>query len=177
MGENDEVLGAYRFGRALQKVGDDEAERRLGERIGMADLSPNVAHWLNSIAKGIDDRWKQETRKWPQPWLASEGQIEELDGRIVLENATSHQARFSLWCRWATGPSEFNEWGAVIYPTSTEHWSPLFKSGYVHIVIPGRASAKAMITRQSASSNPARREMVVHGTGRYPDIVHDTNEC
>jgi hypothetical protein len=170
-GENQNVLPAYRFGRALEKLGDDDARRRLTEHIANAELPPNVVHWLNGICKGIDDRWKQETRKWPQPWLASEGHIEELDGRIVLDNAVTHRARFSLWCRWATGPSEFTEWGAVIYPTNIEHWSALFKPGYVQIVIPGRAPARAVVAEQGVSSNPARQVLVVHGTGPYPDAL------
>jgi hypothetical protein len=167
-GSNQALLSAYRFGRALTKLGDDDSRRRLAFHIASNKLSSNVVHWLNGLIKAIDNRWKQETRKWPEPWFASEGAVEELDGQVILQDGESYEAHFSLWCSWSTGPSETTEWGGVAYPANGLRWTNLSHEGYLKVVIPGRASAQAVVSYQSVLSPPTRHILVIHGSGVYP---------
>jgi hypothetical protein len=168
-GSNQAVLSAYRFGRALTKLGDDDTRKRLAFHIASNKLSSNVVYWLNGLIKAIDTRWKQETRKWPEPWFASEGAIEELDGEVILQGGNRYEAHFSLWCLWSASPSEPTGWGGVVHPTAEDVRSmSVAYEGYLKIAIPGRATAQAVVSYQSVSSPPTRQILVIHGSGVYP---------
>lgn len=146
---------------------------QLARHMANVKLPLNVVYWLERLIKAIDRRWKQETRKWPEPWIASKGDIEELNGKIILDDGSSYEARFSLWCRWAAGPSDFNKWGGVVYPADDVSWVKLAQQDYVQISLPDRSTARALVTSQSASSSSSRHVLFIHGSGKYPNAVAD----
>lgn len=171
--DNQAILSAYRYGQALTKLGDDDIRRHLLRHAIDTRLPLHIVHWLSRLVKAIDQRWIQETREWPEPWIASEGAIEELDGKIIQGDGGSCEARFSLWCRWASGPSDLSEWGGVVYPADAGSGLGLFATGYVQIALPGRPAARALVSQQIASSNPAHQTLIIHGSGPYPQKVVD----
>src|SRR5262249_11111977 len=50
------LLTAWKYGRALERVGDDEALERLEER-RQGEIPPGVRHWLGSLIKKLRTRW------------------------------------------------------------------------------------------------------------------------
>ena len=50
--EDTSLLTAWKYGRALERVGDDEALERLEER-RPEDLPPGVRHWLGRLIKKL----------------------------------------------------------------------------------------------------------------------------
>src|SRR5262249_28561288 len=76
--DDDGVFNARRYGRALERVGDDETEEDL-TKLGLErHRPPGVRHWLSRVAKKIAERWKSVTEQWPEPWFSCRGNLEEI---------------------------------------------------------------------------------------------------
>jgi hypothetical protein len=160
---NDDILSAFKYGEALSRMGDDGHRKKLQERLSKDDLPPNVRHWYRLIVKEIDDRWKDVTRNWPEPWLSFEGRGEELDGNLTDETGRSYKAHFSLWKPSGDTPMEPEQWhGAFMLINPSEHPSPFHED--FSIVIPGRSVAKAFVERAEFGG-----VSFFIGTGRYPE--------
>ena len=76
--KEDGVLLTYRYGHALESLGDDETADLIqnflddhAEVTRDETLEPHVRHYLRKVQKAIRKNWKDETKKWPEPdnWL------------------------------------------------------------------------------------------------------------
>jgi hypothetical protein len=165
-GDNRSIVNAYRYGRALSKVGDDESARRIEKFLGNTDLRPNVRHWLRRVASEIRKGWKKVTDKWPEPWSHEPGTVDHLDGALVLSTGTRVNAKLSLWCRFRSGPSDLGEWGGVA--EATDRTMPFsVEEREVELQIPGRLIAHARVFGAHLSSSSTAK-LVLSGTSAYP---------
>jgi hypothetical protein len=163
---DESVLAAYRYARALSKIGDDESVKRIDEFLATDELRPNVEHWLKKIAHEIKENWKKVTVKWPEPWSHEHGTIEELEGAIVLSNGTRLNARLSLWCRYRSGPSDLSAWGGIA--EEVEDRFPMHvDEDQIELQIPGRPSASANVFGSHWRSG-AKTRLVLRGNSPYP---------
>jgi hypothetical protein len=66
------LIKAWKYGRALERLGDDYVLERLEQR-RRQDLPPSVRHWLGRLIQKVRSRWDEVTRGWPEPWVARRG--------------------------------------------------------------------------------------------------------
>lgn len=164
---DDNALPAYRFARALTKLGDDESIKQIEEFVATRSLRPHVKHWLKKTTGDIKKRWKKVTDKWPEPWSHEQGSIEELNGAIVLPEGKRVDVKLSLWCRRRTRQSDHISWGGVAEEADT----PLpfgANTDRIELSLPGRPPAFAKVFGSHWSSSSASR-LVLRGDGAYPD--------
>jgi HEAT repeat protein len=160
-----ETLLAFKYGQALSSLGDDGHSKRLRERTSTGDNAPHLRHWYRRITKSIDDRWKDEVRKWPDPWLSFEGRGEEVNGRVEYDDGKSFDAHFSLWKGHSTGPSRHVPWGgAFSLVNSTVHFQNALVA--VTIKIEGRQPARADVFRVEYGEGGVN---LFNGNGSYPE--------
>ncbi|NQV24550.1 MAG: hypothetical protein HQ518_09300 [Rhodopirellula sp.] len=165
---NEQLLNAYRYGRALTKLGDDATIRRLRQHVTDSPLSTNVCHWILRLIKATEDRWNKVSRNWPKPWFNWSGVVEELDGNLVLGNGKTFACSFSLWRMSQTGPSDLGEWGGAVKPSPDVNWAAFLAVGTVEVEIPGRSNAHVIISKQFTTSVEGTRLLIIHGSGHYP---------
>ena len=113
---NDEILSAWRYGQALTRVGDDACLRTLRIDLATRTLPPHVRYWFQKIIEDMEKHWREETQKWPEPWLTWEGTVEEGQGTAVLSDGQIIQVSYSLWEQPAPAPSEKHSWGGAMWP-------------------------------------------------------------
>jgi hypothetical protein len=111
---NAEVLRAWRYGHALQRVGDDSCLERLRAHVREQRLPGYVRHWLGLIEEGLEKRWREVTQKWPEPWLSLRGTIQEGRGTIRTGEA-EFGVRYTVWKQPALTPSEYHRWGGTAW--------------------------------------------------------------
>ena len=111
-GTNEEILLAWKFGRALQAVGDDSCIERLTRHMQSERLPSNVRHWLKLIKDGLEKRWREVTQKWPEPWLTWKGTIEEGQG-VIRAHGYEISANYTLWKQPAPTPTGLHKWGGA----------------------------------------------------------------
>lgn len=163
---NDSVLPAYRFGRALVRVGDDETIGRLADLAGARDLPPNVRHWLRRTAKELERRWRDAVRKWPEPMSPWSGALEEVDGTVAARGKAI-PTRLSLWLRRQRDPDDVAGWGGAFRwgePFAALRAASSDDGDKLSIEISGRRAATAWIS--SARSDGT---VTFVGTGPYPE--------
>lgn len=163
------VFAAYRYGRALVKIGDDSTARQLRKHLASVDLAGHVKHWIRRIIKDLEQNWSKTTANWPQPWFNRPGVIEEVDGVILVSSQKKLPAHFSLWRLSQTGPSDLGKWGGAAKPAPEVHWSEFLDSDSVGIEIPNRAPATAILSRQFSTSTDGTRILILSGSGAYPE--------
>jgi hypothetical protein len=115
---NESILGLWPYGQALTQVGDDSCRESLLVELRTQPLPLHVRHWYIVIAKGIQERWRKVTQKWPEPWLPWEGAIEEGEGEVVSGHRTVEDLRYSVWQQPGASPSELSSWGGAIWPVN-----------------------------------------------------------
>lgn len=158
--DNELLLSVSRYGQALAQVGDDTSLKILRTDLETRRLPPNVRHWLRQIAKGIGDRWRKVTRKWPDPWLPWEGAIEECEGTLATLEGQSFKVHYSLWSQPPPTPSEKHSWGGAAWPVDL--WDVGRTSEFCLRLADGR-QGKAII--ENTSGNMA----TFLGQGGYPE--------
>jgi hypothetical protein len=119
-GTNEEILLNWKYGHALQRVGDDSCIQKLVGHVRRELLPSNVRHWLNMVRKGMEKRWREITQKWPEPWLSWQGTIEEGQG-LIRGEGIEISVRYTLWKQPAPTPSEHSMWGGAAF--SSEFFS------------------------------------------------------
>jgi hypothetical protein len=113
-GATDEILDAWRYGRALTEVGDDTTIRALRQYRSSTVLPPNVHHWYGEIEKEVHGTWQKKMQKWPDPWLSWEGAMEE--GRGVLRFDKAEVAvKYAIWRRRQDTAREAYSWGGAAW--------------------------------------------------------------
>lgn len=162
-GSNESLLSVWRYGEALVQVGDDASLKSLRAYLNAPGLSPNVRQWLQQMVKGIDDRWRKVTRRWPDPWLPWEGAVEECEGTLTVPKGSPFQVHYSLWLQPAPTPSQIESWGGAGWPV--DPWRMHGISNLALQLADGR-QGEATITTLSG-------DMVVFvGEGPYPEQLH-----
>lgn len=62
--------------------GHDATVRRLAGR-RRDGLPPAVRYWLRWVQNSVEERWAGVTRKWPDPWYARPGRLEQFAGAVL----------------------------------------------------------------------------------------------
>ncbi|CAN5708997.1 hypothetical protein BH23PLA1_BH23PLA1_27790 [soil metagenome] len=109
--EECDLLSAWRYGRALGQVGDDDALDRLEQRRQDPELPPALRHWLTRVIKKVRKRWDEVTRRWPEPWFARRGRLEEVVGVVIQADGTERAFRGWLWQVIKSDPTAISSWG------------------------------------------------------------------
>jgi hypothetical protein len=156
------LLAAWKYGRALERVGDDDVLERLEDR-RRNDLPPGVRHWLGSLIKKLRARWDEVTRTWPEPWFARRGRLEQVDALVGEDEKRAKQVSCWLWQVPATDLVEFSVWGG---------WSVAgtLPIGVQTLRVPGRRPATILVTEAIHSSEGAG-PTYFSGSGPYPEVA------
>lgn len=158
---NEEILTTYRYGSALGRIGDDAHRRKLLVLARDERRASNVRYWFKFVADQIEARWRDVTRKWPQPHFGWEGMVEEVEGEAASDEIGTAKAHLSLWYRPQTTPSSQGAWGGALwFPDKGPY---LIMSDYVELRIPGRRPARALVSRSELGGLS-----ILTGTGPYP---------
>ncbi len=153
------LLTAWKYGRALVKVGDDEVLDRLEER-RREDLPPGVHHWLGRLIKELRARWDEVTRGWPEPWFARRGRLERVDALVGDGEAAAKRVSCWLWQIPPTDLVERSVWGGWCAEGS-------LPAEMQSLRVSGRRPATIIVTRAIWGTGPA----YFVGSGPYPDAV------
>ena len=160
--DNASLLTAWKYGRALERVGDDDALDRLEERRGH-DVPPGVRHWIGRLIKTLRARWDDVTRSWPEPWFAQRGRLERVDARVGQDDATMKIVSCWLWQVPATDLLEFGVWGGWC----VDEYLPVAMQT---LRVPGRQPATILVTQASMGTG-GKGPTYFKGSGPYPDPV------
>ncbi len=109
-----EVLAVWCYAQALMDVGDDTSIRILRTDLRTQSLPPHLRHWFQRIIKETNEHWEKAISKWPQPWRAWQGILEEGQGWLLLPNQQKIPMHYSLWQERATALSESSSWGGTL---------------------------------------------------------------
>jgi hypothetical protein len=153
------LLTAWKYGRALARVGDDEVLERLEER-RRQDLPPGVHHWLGRLIKDLRASWDEVTRSWPEPWFARRGRLERVDALLGDDEASAQ--RVSCWL-WRIPPADLVEqsvWGGWCADGSLSAEMQTLR-------VSGRRPATIIVTQAIGETGPT----YFVGSGPYPDAV------
>jgi hypothetical protein len=151
------LLTAWKYGRALERVGDDEVLERLEER-RRQDLPPGVRHWLGRLIKELRGRWDEVTRGRPEPWFARRGRLERVDVLLGDDEAKTKRVSCWLWQLPLTDLVERGDWGGWC----AEGALPIEMQT---LRVSGRRRARINITKVIGGTGPT----YFVGSGPYPD--------
>lgn len=121
---------AFKFGAALERVGDDSHLRRL-KRADTDKMSPPVRFWRRQIAEELEKKWREKTRKWDD---LGEGAISEtVEGRVI-QGAKDIKVIVWLRLRPAAGVRGISGWGGRLRAKNddTTAWPSI---GEAHLVL------------------------------------------
>lgn len=103
----------YKYARALESLGDDETANQIHEFMTNNILTSHVGHLLERTEKEIRKNWKNETKKWPEPWGHETGFVEQISGKLIMSGREPFDAQFTLTCHHQKSPSELGDWSAT----------------------------------------------------------------
>jgi hypothetical protein len=152
------ILPAWCSGRALERVGDDEAEEGLQALAQERDRPAGVRYWLRRVANKVGERWRKVTEQWPEPWFSCRGNLEEVEGEWAGRQGAGGPFHGWLWLVPAstpTGQSSWGGWAEQAFPGTDQ----------IELKIQGRPPARALVARTVLPSGPS----YLVGTGPYPD--------
>jgi hypothetical protein len=157
------LLKAWKYGRALERVGDDETLERLEEKRRQNDLPPGVRHWLGRVIKKLRARWDEVTRSWPEPWFARRGRLERVDALVGDDEIRGQRVSCWLWQVPATDWVQWSVWGGWCVGES-------LPVGTQFLRVPGRQPATILVT-QSLAGSQGTGPTYFTGSGPYPEPV------
>ena len=143
VGDDRGIEAIWRYGRALAAVGDDQILERLERHRKNADLPPALRHWLTRITKKLRKRWDEVTRRWPEPWFARRGRLEEVEGVVVQAGGAEIPFRGWLWLVIKSDPTAISSWGG--WAMQGGLWT-----GRAMLKINGRMPAEILISQVNA---------------------------
>jgi hypothetical protein len=149
----------WRYGRALGKLGDDQALEMLERRRRNSDLSPAIRHWLTRTIKRVRAHWDEATRRWPEPWFARRGRLEEVAGVAVQADGSETEFRGMLWHVVDSEPTKPSSWGG--WSTQSE-----LRIGAAKLRISGRRPSEILVSQVSMPS----RTTYFSGNDTYPTL-------
>jgi hypothetical protein len=160
------LLEAWRFGKALAQLGDDETLERLDDRRRDEKLLPSVRYWLGRLADGVRKHWEEFSRKWSNHRFLRRGALEAVYGVFRTPDGKVVSFRGWLWHDAADEPIGFSSWGGWSEEVSAD--IPLVDLG---MELDGKKPARVRIT---SASLPAQAVAFV-GIGAYPEETKGTN--
>lgn len=115
---NQEILDAWRYGAALVRIGDDSCIEILRKHLVSNSHPPNLRYWIQQTMEDMQATWRKTTQKWPEPWFAWEGAIEEGQGKVYIPGEEAVEINYSIWSQPRAAPSEppRSTWGGAIWP-------------------------------------------------------------
>lgn len=143
--QSPDVSECFRLVQALAKLGDDESIRRIKSFINEESLSSWKRTLLKRANKLIEKQWKKTTEKWPTPWTPVEGELEELEGKLVLQDGVVISVNILLWRKHSFDQSEKYSWGGMAVDLSGcfGFWSD---DREIELVISGREKSRILLT-------------------------------
>ena len=134
----EDVVRAWKYGVALARVGDDDTIRHLSERAEV-ELPASVHYWLVRVRKALERQWRDETRKWPEPWFERYGRLETFNGSFLgFQQPVAVSG--TLWLHQPDRPDGISSWGGW---ASSEADVP---TGEALLEVQGRGEARVLIT-------------------------------
>jgi hypothetical protein len=111
--DNQSVLEAWAYGEAITRLGDDAAAEQL-EAASVSQSRPlHTRHWYKKLAEKLRDRWRDVTRKWPEPWELLTGRIEYGNGVLRIEPNETKDVQYTVW-RQAPDDRGLQSWGGSL---------------------------------------------------------------
>jgi hypothetical protein len=160
--DGNSLLKAWKFGRVLERVGDDKTLERLEEQ-RRQDLPPGVRHWLGRLIKKLRARWDEVTRSWPEPWFARRGRLERVEALVGDDAVKAKQIACWLWQVPATDLVQFSVWGGWCVGESLPVATQTLR-------VPGRQPATILVT-QSLIGSQRTDPTYFTGSGPYPEPI------
>jgi len=158
-----EVLSVWRYGAALARLGDDAVAQALRDDLATSGLPPHVRYWVQQIIDGIEQRWREITKQWPEPWQSWEGAVEEGDGTLIYPGRRRMAVRYTLWRKPAPAPGSLHSWGGVLMLDE----SIVRRLGHAECTLYLTGEREATITVVSSSGS----EVQFLGVGAWPPGV------
>jgi len=124
-------------------------------------LPPHMRHWFQKIIKETIDNWEKAISKWPQPWRAWQGIIEEGQGWILLPDQQKILVHYSLWQERATTLSENSSWGGTLQ--IIDDMRALTTPEEITLQLSDERQGKALI-----QTSISRRSITIVGNGLFP---------
>ncbi len=152
-----DLPSVWRYGRALGQIGDDGALERLERRRKTPELAPALRHWLTRTVNELRRHWDEVTRRWPEPWFARCGRLEEVAGVVAQADKAETAFHGWLWQVVKSEPTSVSSWGGW----STES---RLSTGSATLRIKGRTPAEILVSQVNMPS----RTTYFSGNGTYP---------
>jgi hypothetical protein len=161
IGTDEEMLAAWPYGRALARTGDDGSPRALREHAASHVSHGHIAHWLDRIAEGVTEHWRDVTQKWPDPWYSWDGAIVRGMGKFVSVAGQGVAVEYCVVKEPAKIPTEAHSWHGVAW--ATEPLIPFTDSGQEHELILADGSRGQILV-----SSLSLDKLLFEGKGPYP---------
>jgi len=153
---NEEVMNAWCHAEALAQIGDDACIEALRNHL-QDDLPPHIRHWINRLIKTLEKNWRKTTEKWPEPWFAWDGLIEQGNGKAIISENEVIEIEYSIWQQRAAQPLEVSSWGGAMWPI------PFWQAQKVQTIeLKTGASGKIHV------SDILNERVIFSGRGDYP---------
>lgn len=153
---NEEVMNAWCYAEALAQIGDDGCIEALRNHL-QNDLPPHIRYWIDRLIKTLDKNWRKITEKWPEPWFAWDGLIEQGKGKAIISENEIIAIEYSIWHQRASQPLEANSWGGAMWPI------PFWQAQNVQTIeLETGASGKIHV------SDILNERVIFSGNGGYP---------
>ncbi len=105
---NDEILIAWPYGKALERLGDDQSIKELLKHIHSPELLQNTKFWLIQIIHELEKNWQKTTREWPQPWVSFDGLVQQGQGLIIDKDGKETIVYYDIWQKYAPDPAQYH---------------------------------------------------------------------
>lgn len=164
--DNASLLTAWKYGRALERTGDDETLQHLRER-RRQDLPPGVRYWLGRLIKKLRARWDKATREWPEPWFARRGRLARVEALIGDDEAKANRVLCWLWQVPPTDLVDRGVWGG---------WCPdvALLYGMQTLRVPGCYPATILVQTTSWVNWGGKGPTYFVGSGPYPEPMNNS---
>jgi hypothetical protein len=153
---NEEIMNVWCYAEALAKVGDDACIEILKKHL-QKNLPPNVRYWINRLIKSMKTNWRKVTDKWPDPWFAWDGIIEQGQGKAIVSENEIIDIEYSVWQQRASRPSDTSKWGGAMWPV------PYFQADKIKMIELENGSQGEI-----QSTNISNERIIFSGQGYYP---------
>lgn len=158
VGDEESLLRVWRYGMALERIGDDDVLERLERRRSDDDVAPGIRYWLGRLIKELRKQWDEVTRSWPEPWFARRGRLEEFTGTASQEGSVAQSVRCWLWQVPADDIVSFSSWGGWCENVA-------LPGGRCGLQADGKQSATILVTKSNWPDGPS----YFVGSGPYPE--------
>ncbi|MCL5952221.1 MAG: hypothetical protein M1132_10960 [Chloroflexi bacterium] len=160
---NEQVLSMWRYADAMSQIGDDSCIQALSDYLHRGSFPLHVSYWLQQTVRQMSKNWRETTRKWPNPWMAWEGSVEEGEGRLSSQNGTILEVTYSAWHQPASDLLEKTSWGGSVRATSIP-----IPAGSGLIELSDGRKGRILVTSSTVTTSTTGMATFV-GVGPYPN--------